>query len=210
MKNPAYSLVLITAAAWSPMLVGCDFLAKKASEKAIEAATGNEVSIDGKKVEIKTKDGKTAVIATGDNQVTIKTDDGEAVYKQENGKVTIDGPDGKVVLGEASEGELPKDFPLPVPEDTTVLRTGSMDSDKSGLMRTASLKSELDPTAVGDFYAKHLEQEGFKVKRTATKAGPMDMVMVAAEKDNVQVGAQAMAGVGESGTIVNLSWVEKR
>ena len=210
MKKPSLCFTALTTIAFSSMIGGCDFLAKKATEKAIESATGNSVSIDGKKVEIKTKDGKTAITANGENQVTIETDKGRAVYKQENGKVTIDGPDGKVVLGEASEGELPKDFPLPVPDDTTVLRTASMDSDKGGLMRTASLKSELEPPAVAEFYAKHLEGAGFKVKQTGTKAGPMNMVLVAAEKEKVQVGVQIMAGAGEAGTMVNLSWVEKR
>ena len=34
--------------------------------------------------------------------------------------------------------------------------------------------------------------------------------LVAAEKEKVQVGVQIMAGAGEAGTMVNLSWVEKR
>lgn len=203
--------LLLALAALALVIPGCDLLAKKATEKAIETATGNAVSIDGDKVEIKTEDGKTAVVTADGKTVTVKTTEGETVYKQDEGKVTVEGPEGKVIIAGSEDGELPKDFPLPIPPKTTVERTATMDSEKGGVMRSASLKSESDPKSVGDFYAKHLESEGFTVKRTETSAGPMNMVLVAAEKGNVQVGAQIIAGAGsEPGTMVNLSWVEKR
>lgn len=192
-------------------LSGCDSIAKKATEKAIETATGNEVSFDGQKVRIKTEDGKTAEIDGRGETVTVKTEAGETVYAEKDGKVTVSGPEGRVEVSGSEGGALPKDFPLPIPPDTSVVRTAQMDSEGGGVMRNASLQSSSSPKALADFYAKHLESEGFTVKRTETQAGPMSMALVAAEKGKVQVGAQIIAGAGgEAGSMVNLSWVEKR
>lgn len=191
MKRHATFFTSLMLSALGPYLLGCEFIAKKATEKAVETATGNAVSIDGDKIEIQTEKGK-------------------AVVKQEGGKVTVDGPEGKVVIDHGGDGERPKDFPLPFPEDASVMRSSSMDAEGGGTMYTAVMKSEASPATLGEFYKKHLEEQGFTVKRTETKMGPMNMVLVAAEKGKIQAGAQIMAGAGDPGTMVNLSWVEKK
>lgn len=210
MKRSPVALRVLLVFGSSSVVAGCDFLAKKATEQVIESATGNAVEIDGERVRIRTEDGKTAEIDGRKETVTVRTEAGETVYTQRGGKVTVDGPEGRVQIA-GQDAELPKDFPLPVPPETNVIQTTQMDSEQGGVMRSASLRSKSSPKSIGDFYRQHLESEGFKVKRTETQAGPMSMVLIAAEKGKVQVGAQIVAGTdGEPGSMVNLSWVEKR
>ena len=174
-------------------LTACDMakdaLVEKATEVALEAATGEEVDIDGKTVTVKDAEGN-----------TVKT------TRDEDGKVVIEGKDGRAVIGGT---EIPENFPLPVMDGLKA--ETSMSGDQEGKQQfMVAFSTDLEVKAVADFYEKALKEKGLKVRRVQMSDKGKEAIMLAGEKKpKTEAAVYIGRDAGKEKTKLSIQWTSK-
>ncbi len=172
----------------APLLLVCMIGCEKASEKAVETATGTEITKNGKDVTVKTKDG-TVEVKAGDKTTEIK------------------GPEGSLKM---AEGQVPQGFPLPIYKDASVINGVVHEDADKGKMYQVLLRSP-DPVAdIAAFYTKAVTDKGLEAKPTQLKNPDMEMTMLQAETDKVQANINITRQTKEDSTAVSLAWHVKK
>lgn len=108
----------------------------------------------------------------GNADVDINEDDGSVSVETDEGSMQIGG------------GEIPSDFPLPVPDDAAVLSVVSTSGDNAG----AQVSMSFDP---GDFddvaamYDDFFNDQGWEVSRTNSDSDGSKLVIISGSNDQL-------------------------
>ncbi len=130
-------------------------------------------------------------------------------------ETTLTFDDGEISGEVAFGGELPDDFPFPVPANYEVGSSFQYD-DASGTTFTAVLNTpEADFDTVANLYEDFLNAEGFDVEKSDFSTDGAKFVLITGERSNASVGinmsteevANDAAGNLTFETLVSLTWV---
>jgi hypothetical protein len=164
------------------------------AEKIVEVAAGGELDVE-------VEDGKVSVVGK----------DGSTLEVDEAGKViSEDGKGGRATM----DREVPKDFPIALPELTNVITTQRVESaDKAiSITVTAEAKSKDLQTLAKDV-AADLERKGMIVERNEVATGEGAMVMLAGKNEAAKLEANCVLSLGSDpehpGVTMMLSWVDR-
>ena len=182
------------------------FACKSPQEMVLEAATGGKVDIKDGKITVKGEDGQTVVVKGDESKgsVTITNDKGEtATISGDDGTMRVVSEKGVTELG---TGKLPEGFPLPLFAGAKVVTSSS---STEGKVPTFHLVAEVDagPKAVADFYAKALDEKGFKkVQRTEHQMGAGAMATLAAKQKGLDVAVTVLKQEDQGKTMLTIAW----
>lgn len=148
-------------------LTGCDKMAEKATEVAIEKALESET---GANVDIDTNN---------DGKITITTEDGTITTDNEDEQLTYKDADGNVMLAAGESVKIPDDFPKDVPLPTNFNPNSTMKLEDNNYMLMGEVKGSVE--SVQTELKQKLATTGWKDGESLNSA---DMVMMGMEKDN--------------------------
>lgn len=201
-------LLLVTAGA-------CKDPGEMLAEKAVEIASGGKVKMDGKTVTIKDDDGNEVTTTVSEEagivKGVVKNSDGtESTYKADDSGVTVESEEGTARFGGK---EIPKEFPLPVPDGAEVAAVASVSKPNGVKNFHVTLTSDEQPRSVADFYQKALERDGMKVRRQEHEMGGAHMVMLTGskgkKKNATKASVHASRAPGKEKTDVMITWTGK-
>jgi hypothetical protein len=166
---------------------GCDKAQESADEKAVEIATGGKVKIDGDKITVQGKDGKTT-------------------YTQNKEGVEIKSKDASVTFGKS---EIPKGFPLKVYPGSKVLQ--AMDAKQGGKGQTYHVTTQVTAPLekVVAHYEKAFKDKGLEVKRTEINTGEVQTVLVNGKSDKVEAMVSVVKNAKEKAVTTTIAWKAK-
>jgi hypothetical protein len=133
---------------------------------------------------------------SGLEDVEIETDEEGSL------SITFEGEEGE---GEISlSGDLPDDFPLPLPDDYTVASSFKVDQGAGVAYSAVVTLATDDRDAVSAMYEDFLRDEGFEVSTNVLTSGEEVLVFISGERDDVRVDISITAE-GDDVTL-SLSW----